>query len=89
MLVASLAFCCILVTLISACNGYSTSHNHNLAGHNHGSETNAPQNLVPIQNTRGIIFVFTDPETNCEYISNYSGGITPRLNLDGTHKCSH
>jgi hypothetical protein len=31
---------------------------------------------------------FRDRETGCEYLYHYNGGITPRLNPDGTQVCT-
>lgn len=36
----------------------------------------------------GRVVIFTDRETGCQYIvHNISGGITPRMNADGTQRC--
>lgn len=40
--------------------------------------------------TSGDIRVWRDPETGCDYLlykRGYAGGITPRMNADGTPHC--
>lgn len=36
----------------------------------------------------GIVRIWTDPETGCEYIRAPASSFTPRLRADGTPKCS-
>lgn len=52
---------------------------------------------VPTNNTKascllsdaryGVVISFKDPDTGVWYISNADGGITPRLNADGSLYC--
>jgi hypothetical protein len=38
----------------------------------------------------GYIYIWTDPDTGCEYVfvkAVYVGGITPRMNRDGSQRC--
>ena len=53
------------------------------------SEKTTPQahttkNLRQLDESR-YVQIFTDPETNCQYITTKDGGITPRLAVNGTH----
>ena len=34
------------------------------------------------------VYIWTDPGTGCDYIGSWDGGITPRLNPDGTQVCT-
>lgn len=33
------------------------------------------------------VYIWTDTDTGCDYIGTRDGGITPRLNPDGTQVC--
>lgn len=38
----------------------------------------------------GFARIWTDPDTGCQYVVtaySYGGGVTPRMNADGTQRC--
>lgn len=48
------------------------------------SQTQTANNLRKFDDSR-YVQIFTDPETNCQYITTMDGGITPRLAVNGSH----
>lgn len=51
------------------------------------STTNAKASTIISDARYGIISAFKDPDTGVWYIINAEGGITPRLNADGSLYC--
>ena len=47
-------------------------------------QTQTTKNLRQLDESR-YVQIFTDPETNCQYITTRDGGITPRLAANGSH----
>jgi predicted small lipoprotein YifL len=47
-----------------------------------------PMPKQPRQEMDRIMYLYVDPLNGCQYLHSMQGGITPRLNPDGTQVCT-